>query len=111
MMTRLGEMRNEIFVRFDEITRDFLNKFADKAETKKALKSLEKQIKNMYELYLSLTSMTGNSLNADDAAFTTKSLNCASCTKGVFNMYGNKEFSTWSSMPYHNPARRLLRVG
>lgn len=55
ILTRLGELKNEIYIRFDEINSEFYEKFADKVDTKKALKALEKQIKNLYELYLSLT--------------------------------------------------------
>jgi len=110
MVARFEEMKNEIYIRLNEINiGDFYDKFAEKADTKKALKALEKQIKNLYELFMSLT---GSNENTEDPMFSTKGLSCASCAKGLTNMLGKKaEFYTWNKMPYHDPGRRMLRVG
>jgi len=39
--------------RLNDIVAALTTKFADKAETKKALKLLERQVKNLYDLYMS----------------------------------------------------------
>jgi hypothetical protein len=62
-------------------------KFADKKDTKKALKLLEKQIKNLYDLIMSMRNQGGE--NEDDAMFTKKPLggmSCASCEKNIVNL-------------------------
>ena len=39
-------------------------------------------------------------MNVDDPMFTTKSLNCASCAKGVVNMAGFRaEHISWANFP------------
>jgi hypothetical protein len=62
------------------------NKFADKAEVKKALKALEKQIKNLYDLIMNMKPGAGSE---QDAMFSKKPLggfSCASCAKGLTNL-------------------------
>ena len=54
-------------------------KFADRAENDKAHKLLQKNLKNLYDLFMSLKGEG----NEDDPMFTTKGINCASCAKGV----------------------------
>ena len=42
--------------------------------------------------------------NEDDPMFTTKALQCASCTKGVQNMLGFRaDHIPWSNFPFNDP--------
>ena len=66
-------------IRMNEMINDLANQFADKVENDKAHKLLQKNLKNLYDLFMSLK---GDG-NDDDPMFTTKALNCASCAKGV----------------------------
>lgn len=89
-----------------------LNKqFADKADTRKALKIHEKQFQNLYNLIM----QKGGGENGDDAMFSTKPLggmSCASCEKGLVDMHGKRvEFMPWNKLPFRDPAERIARVG
>ncbi len=85
--------------------------FADKAETKKALKLLERQLKNLYDLFMS----KGGNEHNEDAMFSKKPLggfSCASCEKDLVNLYGKKvDFMPWSKLPFRDPSERIARVG
>jgi len=85
--------------------------FADKAETKKALKLLERQLKNLYDLFMS----KGSNEHNEDAMFSKKPLggfSCASCEKDLVNLYGKKvDFMPWSKLPFRDPSERIARVG
>jgi len=87
-------------------------KFADKKDTKKALKLLEKQLKNLYDLFMS--SRQHHNDNEDDAMFTKKPLggmSCASCEKNIINLYGNKaEYMPWNRFPFRDPSERIAKV-
>ena len=68
-----------------------MNKFADKNETKKALKQLEKQLKNLYDLLMTLQASGGHG-HEEDAMFAKKPLggwSCASCEKNLVNLHGH----------------------
>lgn len=67
-LIKLNMMINELSV-----------KFADRAENDKAHKLLQKNLKNLYDLFMSLKGEG----TEDDPMFTTKGINCASCAKGV----------------------------
>lgn len=72
-------------------------KFADKAETKKSIKALERQLKNLYDL---VKSGRGKSVGQDeDAMFNRKHIcgyACASCEKDLTNLYGKKvQYMPW----------------
>jgi hypothetical protein len=61
---------------------------ADKNDTKKALKLLERQLKNLYDLFMS-KGLGATHENEDDAMFTKKPLggmSCASCEKDIINL-------------------------
>lgn len=49
----LIEMESNIMLRLNDIVAALTKQFADKAETKKALKLLERQLKNLYDLFMS----------------------------------------------------------
>lgn len=109
--TALTELENTIMMRLNDIVAALTSKFADKGETKKALKLLERQVKNLYDLYMS----KGNGAQDEDAMFNKKHLcgySCASCEKDLVNLYGKKvEFMPWSKLPFRDPSERIARVG
>ena len=87
-------------------------KFADKKDTKKALKLLEKQLKNLYDLFMS--SRSHGVENEDDAMFTKKPLggmSCASCEKNIVNLHGHKaDYLPWNRFPFRDPSERIAKV-
>jgi hypothetical protein len=91
----LEELEKIMMQRLNDIVNALTNQFADKADTKKALKLLERQIKNLYELIMNRQG--GNDEN--DAMFSKKplgGLSCASCEKDLINMSAKKvEFLPW----------------
>ena len=92
----LNNLEKMIMERINEIVKALTKQLADKNDTKKALKLLERQLKNLYDLFLS---RAGHNENEDDAMFTKKPLggmSCASCEKDIINMYGKKvDFLPW----------------
>lgn len=109
--TALSELDTTIMLRLNDIVAALTKQFADKAETKKALKLLERQVKNLYDLFMS----KGNNAQDEDAMFSKKPLggfSCASCEKDLVNLYGRKvEFMPWSKLPFRDPSERIARVG
>jgi hypothetical protein len=107
----LIELENNIMLRLNDIVAALTKQFADKAETKKALKLLERQLKNLYDLFMS----KGANPTDEDAMFNKKHLcgySCASCEKDLVNLYGKKvEFMPWSKLPFRDPSERIARVG
>jgi hypothetical protein len=89
--------------RINDIVAALTKQFADKAETKKALKLLERQLKNLYDLFMA----QGKNPTDDDAMFSKKPLggtSCASCEKDLVNLYGKRvEFMPWGKMPMRDP--------
>ena len=104
-------MEKLIIARINDIVSVLTKQFADKAETKKALKLLERQLKNLYDLVMS----KGGNDNNEDAMFSKKPLggfSCASCEKDLVNLYGKKvDFMPWSKLPFRDPSERIARVG
>lgn len=109
--TALADLENTIMMRLNDIVAALTKQFADKAETKKALKLLERQVKNLYDLFMS----QGKGNNADEAMFSKKplqDLSCASCEKGLVDLYGKRvDFTPWSKLPFRDPSERIARVG
>jgi len=107
----LEELEKTLMNRLNDIITALTKQFADKAETKKALKLLERQLKNLYDLFMS----KGGYNNEDEAMFSKKPLggfSCASCEKDLVNLHGKKvEFMPWSKLPFRDPAERIARVG
>lgn len=99
--------------RFNEIVKALTKQFADKGEMRKVLKMHEKQIQNIYNVVMTRCGGTGE--GEEDAMFSKKplkGLSCASCEKGLENMYGKKvEFMAWNKMPFRDPSERIARVG
>ena len=73
--TELEELEKLLMIRFNDIITALTLKFADKAETKKALKLLE---------FMSKTETS----NKDDAMFSKIGYSCASCEKNLTNLQG-----------------------
>ena len=105
-------LENSLLERLNEIVRALSKQFADKTDTRKALKLLEKNLKNMYDLFVTKGAEQNNE---DDAMFTTKPLggtSCASCAKDVIDMYGKKvDYLPWGKLPFRDPSERIARVG
>jgi len=85
----LLDLENRLLDKIKEMIQALFNQFADKNETRKKIASLEKNIKNLYDLLMQRQDQ--NNDNADDAMFTKKPLqgnSCASCEKNILNLYG-----------------------
>ena len=88
-MQQLADLDRSIMERIDNIVKGLVKQLADKNDTKKALKLLERQLKNLYDLFVS----RGGAENEDEAMFTKKQLmpgSCASCEKNIVNLHGQK---------------------
>ena len=86
------------------------NLFADKIQNEMGHQLLQKNLKNLYNLFVGMKSdMAGQ----DDPMFTAKTLmNCASCAKGVTNIAGFRaEKSNWDQLPVRDSAKRMLKSG
>lgn len=107
----LNELEKLLQDRLNDIVKALTKQFADKAETKKALKLHERQLKNLYSLLMN----KGEGGNEEDAMFSKKplgGLSCASCEKYLVNMMGKKvEYMPWQKLPFRDPADRIARVG
>lgn len=66
-------------IKLNQLINELMNRFADRVENDKAHKLLQKNLKNLYDLFMSLKGEG----NEDDPMFTTKGLACAACAKGV----------------------------
>lgn len=107
-----AQMDKALQDRLSDIVKALTKQFADKADTRKALKIHEKQFQNLYNL---IRSMGGSGENEEDAMFSKKPLggmSCASCEKGLVDMYGKRvEFMPWNKLPFRDPSERIARVG
>ena len=110
--SQLEELKEFLLGKIDELMRGF-KQFADKNETKKALKNLEKQLKNLYDLVMSKAQ--GSGIDEDDAMFSKKHLwgfSCASCEKNLINLCSKPpDHYSWNKFPLRDPAERIARVG
>ena len=109
----LNNLEKMIMERINEIVKALTKQLADKNDTKKALKLLERQLKNLYDVFLSRAGGHTHE-NEDDAMFTKKPLggmSCASCEKDIINLYGKKvDFLPWQKFPFRDPSDRIARV-
>ena len=111
-LSQLAELERQIMERLDNLVKSLIKQLADKNETKKALKLLERQLKNFYDLYVS----RGNGApTEDEAMFTKKQLlpgACASCEKNLVNLQGKQaNYLPWQQFPYRDPTERIAKVG
>lgn len=78
----LADLEKSVLERTNDMMMAMSKQMADKSDTKKAFKLLEKQIRNIYELFLQKTNQSGLDTTDDEPMFTTKPLggtSCASC--------------------------------
>ena len=68
-LNQLAELERQLMERLDNLVKSLIKQLADKNETKKALKLLERQLKNFYDLYVS---RVAGGENEEDAMFTKK---------------------------------------
>lgn len=112
-MEALQNLEKVLMERMNELVKALTKQLADKNDTKKALKLLERQLKNLYDLFMS----RGHSHheNEDDAMFTKKPLggmSCASCEKDILNLQGKKaDYLPWNKFPFRDPSERIAKVG
>ena len=106
------KLEESLLDRLNEIVKALTKQFAEKNDTRKALKLLEKNLKNMYDLFMSKNGENGKE---DDAMFTKKPLggtSCASCAKDVVDLYGKRvDYQPWGKLPFRDPSERIARVG
>jgi predicted HicB family RNase H-like nuclease len=108
----LSNLEKTLMERMNEIVKALIKQLADKNDTKKALKLLERQLKNLYDLFMSRGH--NHNENEDDAMFTKKPLggmSCASCEKDIINLQGKKaDYLPWSKFPFRDPSERIAKV-
>jgi len=111
-LAALKELEKYLLARLEDLENSLDGRFADKNETKKAIKALKKQIKNLYDLLMNQQS--GHD-HGDDAMFAKKPLggwSCASCAKDIVNLQGTQaEFVPWRQWPFRDPNDRLAKSG
>lgn len=106
-LEKLKELEDLLLSKLKELSDEFLKRFADKNETKRALKYLEKLIKDSESIKIVR--------DGDDAMLARKPLggwSCASCQKDLEKLMGKiAPYHAWNKMPYRDPADRIARVG
>lgn len=111
-LSALKDLEKYLLSKIEDLANDLDKRFADKNETKKALKALEKQIKNLYDLIMS---RQGAPQGEDDAMFAKKPLggwSWASCAKDLINLQGiPAEFVPWRAWPFRDPNERVAKSG
>lgn len=108
LLAMLKELEERIMDRLLKELSDFGKKFANKSDTKKALKYLERLIREYMDT-------VKERREGDDAMLARKPLggwSCASCEKNLDTLMGRKApYNSWNKMPYRDPADRIARVG
>lgn len=101
MMQRLQDMFDQMRLMFPE-----------KEATKKKIGSIEKNIKNMYDMMIAKQTETPNE---ESGMFTKKYVgpaNCASCEKNITNLLGQPvDYHVWKRLPFREPSERIARYG
>ena len=75
----------------NDIVKALTKQLADKNDTKKALKLLERQLRNLYEVLMQRGGQNSGAENEEDAMFSKEPLggfSCASCEKNLINIQG-----------------------
>ena len=89
--TELEDTETRIVDKFNELVEALYKRFADRGDTKKSIKVLERQLKNMYELFITQAKKDAQPPEEDDAMLTRKPLHgwtCVSCERNLTNYYG-----------------------
>ena len=107
----LSDLEKILMDRMNDMIKQLANQFAPKSDTKKALKMLEKQLKNLLDIFMSKQ----NNPDEENAMFSKKPLggfSCASCEKNLINLQSKPpEYYTWNRLPVRDPSERIARVG
>lgn len=107
----VSDLEEALHQGIDQVMTSSAKKFADRRDTNKAIRLLEQNMKNMYDLFISRDDGGGE---ANDAMLARKhpGFTCMSCEKSIVNMEGKiADFNSWGKMPYRDPSERMLRVG
>ena len=108
---RLTELEKLLMDKLHEVVDGLTKQLADKMETKKNLKSLERQLRNLLDVFMQ---RQGNP-DEDNAMLSKKPLggfSCASCDKNLININGKPpEYYNWNRFPPRDPSERIARVG
>ena len=106
-LDKLKELEDYINKKLKELFDECIAKFSDKIETKRALRYLEKLLKE--------TEPTKTIRDGDDAMLARKPLggwSCASCQKDLEKLMGKiAPYQAWNKLPYRDPADRIARAG
>ena len=106
----MEDLERSLLGKLDEVVKALVKQLADKNETKKALKNLEKQLRNLYDLV-----MNRPGGDEEDAMFAKKPLggwSCASCEKNLVNIAGQTaDFYPWGRFPVRDPGDRIAKLG
>ena len=112
-LSALRDLEKYLLQRLEDLENGLDSRFADKNDTKKALKALEKQIKNLFDILMNQES--GQKDEEDDAMFSKRPLggwSCASCAKDLVNLQGlPAEYLPWSKWPLRDPNERIAKSG
>jgi hypothetical protein len=109
--TSFNDLKIEIYSRIEDLANGLDKRFASK-KTEKALKELEKQLKVLFDMIMS---MGGKQGGQDDAMFARKPLggwSCASCARDLVNLQGMPaDYVPWSKWPVRDPNEKLAKSG
>mmetsp|Transcript_40894 Transcript_40894/g.39469 ORF Transcript_40894/g.39469 Transcript_40894/m.39469 type:complete len:97 (+) Transcript_40894:572-862(+) len=87
---QVSDIEVKIMEKINQLFQALMSKFAEKSEMRKQVKAIEVQLKNLYELLMSLK-QGGGSDNEEDAMIAKKPLggwSCISCEKNIVNLHG-----------------------
>lgn len=105
----LQDLERQLLDRLQDMVAQLGKQFADRSETKKQLKDIHRQLKNLFDM---IAAKGGDNGHNEDAMFARKGYACASCEKDLVNLYGKKvEYTPWSKLPFRDPSERIARVG
>eukprot|EP01022_Parablepharisma_sp_SALTPOND_P018475 TRINITY_DN301_c0_g2_i1.p4 TRINITY_DN301_c0_g2~~TRINITY_DN301_c0_g2_i1.p4 ORF type:complete len:382 (+),score=73.61 TRINITY_DN301_c0_g2_i1:8016-9161(+) len=110
----LIDLENKIYKEIDKVVSTLTKRFGDKPEAKRGVKSLEVQVKRLYEMFYSIMPFREG---AEDAFFIKKPLggySCASCEKEISNLYSLATqppgYLDWNRFPVRDPNERAPKV-
>lgn len=107
----VNDLEEALHQGIDQVMTSSAKKFSDKRDTNKAIRLLERNLKNMYDLFITRDDPNNE---PDDAMLARKhyGFTCMSCEKNLINLEGRKaDFNSWSKLPVRDPSERMLRVG
>lgn len=109
----LIDLENRLLDKLREMIQQILNQFANKDDVMKRFAQLSKKIREIMDLLSRQGGADGG--HEQDAMFSKRHLgpqSCASCEKGLVNMYGQAvDFHAWKKLPFRDPSERIARYG